>query len=93
MYRILSEEAIRVIKEEEEAWMIEGNPIIVFCNHLSLSEKFGNFVLFVIILNTAVLSLQWPGIDEGLVEKLNLINLVFTIFFSAEMVVKLIGLG
>ena len=93
MFSILAEKAIDTVAEEEKLIVVEGNPIVRFCNWISLSPGSNNFVTFIILLNTILLGIQWPNMDPGLKKDLERINLGFTIFFAIEMVIKLIGLG
>jgi len=95
VYDVLSTEAIRVVMGEKSMKRLGGqsNPFITFCNKVALSDRFSNFVLIVILANTVVLAMQWPGMSESLIASLETINLGFTIFFMVEMVLKLIGLG
>jgi len=92
-YSILADEAMKAVKAEKSFLMESGNPIVLFCNRLSLSENFGWFVLIVIMANTVVLAIEWPGMSKQLEDDLERINLGFSIFFIVEMVVKLLGLG
>ena len=50
--------------------------------------------MFVIMLNTLVLSMdKYPEFDQDINDILNVANTIFTVIFSLEVVVKLIGLG
>ena len=60
---------------------------------LVLGGPFNNVVLAVVMLNFLVLSLDHHGISHGLVNIIEGANMVFTIFFAIEMVMKIAGLG
>jgi Na+-transporting methylmalonyl-CoA/oxaloacetate decarboxylase gamma subunit len=61
------------------------------------SPIFGGFITFVIVLNTIVLALnkypEWSTTDPFFANVLSEMNTSFTIIFSAEVVLKLFGLG
>jgi hypothetical protein len=54
---------------------------------------FDNTVLLCIIGNTVSLAIEHYGMDESLRAGLNMANLVFTVIFAVEMVLKLVALG
>ena len=54
---------------------------------------FGHFITFVIVLNTIVMGMERFPSDVAYVHALETANLVFTIIFAVEMVLKLVGLG
>ena len=58
-----------------------------------MNEFIENFMTFCVTFNTVILSLDYYGISEGEEKFLNLANLIFTIFFAAEMVLKIAGVG
>jgi len=58
------------------------------------SPLFNGFIMLIILLNTVVLSLdKYPEFDVGVVDILGVANTCFTIIFTFEVVIKLIGLG
>ena len=58
------------------------------------SPLFNAFILIVIIANTVVLSLdQFPEYDQDVLDVFKVLNVSFTIIFTFEVVVKIIGVG
>lgn len=57
------------------------------------SNALTTFVVVVICLNTVTLAMEYPGMPEGLTVALFWINVVFTIIFTVEMVLKVRGDG
>lgn len=59
-----------------------------------VSPIFDALIIFIILLNTIVLATdKHPDWDQSFKDMLNLLNTIFTIVFTAEVVFKLIGLG
>jgi hypothetical protein len=59
-----------------------------------MNQYFEAFIFFVIILNTFTLSLdKYPDQDQDILDFLNILNIIFTVIFTTEVVVKLVGLG
>jgi len=55
---------------------------------------FNGFIMTIIMFNTLVLSLdKYPEFDDDTVGFLAVVNTVFTVIFTVEVVLKLIGLG
>ena len=54
---------------------------------------FSAAVTLLILLNTATLSMEHYGMDPGLVYTLAVCNVIFTLCFTLEMVLKMVGLG
>ena len=56
---------------------------------------FGNFIMICILLNTIILAMDHDGIEEneGLVNGLDMINVILTFVFLAEMILNIAGLG
>jgi hypothetical protein len=51
-------------------------------------------MLFIIILNTVILSLdKYPDYDVAVLELFSFMNIVFVFFFTFECIIKVIGLG
>jgi Ca2+-binding EF-hand superfamily protein len=57
------------------------------------SYVFGNAVTAVVIFNFVVLAYDHQGISDEQHDMVEILNLVFTIFFTLEMLLKLVGLG
>ena len=64
------------------------------CFYIVNSPIFNGIIIFIIMLNTVVLSMEkYPEFDSDIVNMLNVANTFFTIIFTFEVVLKLIGLG
>jgi hypothetical protein len=64
------------------------------CFYIVNSPIFNGFIIFIIILNTIALSLEKYDEEPGALPGILLMaNIVFTIIFTIEVVLKLIGLG
>lgn len=57
------------------------------------SRPFNVFIIVMIIINTIFLSLVYYQMPDQLQKALNIGNLIFTVIFACEMVLKLVGLG
>ena len=51
------------------------------------------FIFVCICCNTIVLSLKWYAMDQQIISVLEILNFIFTIIYTAEMVIKLTGFG
>ena len=60
---------------------------------LCTSAPFENFILFLIILNTLLLMLKFQGAPLFYVDILSHFNLLFTLLFTIEAVLKLTSFG
>lgn len=70
------------------------HPIVKACYKVIMNQYFEAFIFLVIILNTLTLALdKYPDQDIGVLNFLNVLNIIFTVIFTAEVVFKLIGLG
>ena len=59
-----------------------------------MHPHFDASIILIIILNTLSLALDiYPRADEWVMEMLTVLNFVFTIVFTFEAAVKIIGLG
>lgn len=64
------------------------------CFHIVNSPIFNGLIIFIILLNTVVLSMdKYPEYDGEINNVFNVANTIFTIIFTVEVVLKLIGLG
>lgn len=80
-------------KPIKDDWL-HGKPMIVKWLHwISTSEWFEKSIMFIILLNTIILSIYWPQMPEDLLSALEGLNICFTILFAVELVIKFIGLG
>lgn len=57
------------------------------------SERFNNAITFCICVNMGMMAIDHYGMHEGLARVLEKMNLVLSIVFMVEMVLKLTGLG
>ena len=62
-------------------------------NGMVTSREFNDFILFIIILNTAIYAMVWPEQSVPLKRALESTNFVFTVIFILEAILKVIGLG
>lgn len=70
------------------------NPLTRVCFYVVNSPIFNGFILTVIVANTIVLSMdKFPDYDESVLHTLSVMNLTFTVIFTVEVVVKIIGVG
>ena len=60
---------------------------------ISQSDKFDYFILFIILLNTFVLSIKWVGMSPEELFYTRITNYTFTAIFFVEATIKIIGLG
>jgi hypothetical protein len=59
-----------------------------------MNPYFDAFIIFIIILNTICLAMdKYPTLSDEILYWLALMNLIFTIIFTIEATLKLIGLG
>lgn len=83
---------IKEVVEGEDEY--HKNPVVVFCYNILLNQFFDAFIIFIIVLNTIALALdKYPAQNDKVLETLTFLNLVFTIIFTIEALLKLIGLG
>ena len=70
------------------------NGMTRICFYVVNSPIFSGFILLVIIANTVVLSLdKYPAFDQKVQDFFSALNLSFTIIFTFEVVIKIIGVG
>ncbi|ETO18456.1 calcium channel, voltage-dependent, L type, alpha 1C subunit isoform 8, partial [Reticulomyxa filosa] len=67
--------------------------IILQLNQLVQSSWFENAILVIIVLNAIVLALVWPHMNNHVQDALEILNAIFTVIFSIELLLKLFGLG
>ena len=71
-----------------------NNKLTKVCFYIANSPIFNGMIMFVISLNTIILSMnKFPNWDEEIDSAFKTMNLVFSIIFTLEVVIKLIGLG
>lgn len=70
------------------------NQFVRYCFEIIDNPKFDPFILFVIVLNTFTLALdKFPNFDDKVLDAIAYINYCFTAVFTAEVILKIIGLG
>lgn len=68
--------------------------IVKFCYKAIMNQYFEALIFFVIILNTITLAMdQYPELPNWVLNVLSMMNYLFTFIFTAEVVLKMIGLG
>ncbi len=71
---------------------LSGKPKIVYwCNALVRHPWFQNFIISVIVGNTITLSMDYYNMPESVSDGLTIANVVFSVVFLGEMVLKLAG--
>lgn len=63
------------------------------CKSISKNPLFENLMVLCVFINTVCLSIDHYGIDPTLAENLQIMNMIFTIVFAVEMLLKIIGIG
>eukprot|EP00939_MAST-03C_sp_MAST-3C-sp1_P002275 g2275.t1 len=63
------------------------------CHAIAIAEWFDELILFIIVLNTLTLAMPFYEMGEHMVRFLDISNLIFTIIFVAEMLLKWFGLS
>ncbi|KAG4066501.1 hypothetical protein HA402_007137 [Bradysia odoriphaga] len=76
----------RYIPENQETYQYKVWKFVV-------SPVVDNFILLLIVLNTVTLMMKFHGQSELYKEVMHCINLVFTVLFTIETVLKIIGFG
>jgi hypothetical protein len=70
------------------------NGVVEKAMSLASHPLFDGLIMFVIILNTVVLSMdKYPAYDEEVLYVFTILNRIFTVIFTFEVVVKMIALG
>lgn len=57
------------------------------------NNRFDQFIMACIVLNTIVLCFKWYNEPEDLVRVTDIINYVFAVIFTLEIILKLIAFG
>jgi len=76
---------------EEQCGCCMGLRIKIY--HLVMTSVFENSVIFAILANMLVLAVEYDTMSSEFEDLLTIVNLGFTIFFGAEMLLKLLGFG
>jgi hypothetical protein len=68
--------------------------IVQKCYNIIMNEYFDAFIIIIIIINTLCLAMdKYPNFDIVVLDILNVLNYVFTVIFTTETVLKIVGLG
>ena len=62
-------------------------------SNLVKNDNFEAFIIIVIVLNTVMLGSEYYGQPDSLTQVQSVCNLFFTVVFTLEMVLKIIGYG
>lgn len=70
------------------------NTVVKWCYKLIFTKYFEAFIFMVIILNTFTLALdKHPQFNDAIIQTISVLNVIFTIIFTMEVIFKMIGLG
>jgi len=67
--------------------------VILMINEAVRSQIWMRGVMFLIVVNAVTLAIYWPGMSDDLKSNLEILNLLFTWVFFAEMCIACLGLG
>lgn len=73
----------------------ESNPLRVACYKIAFHWTFEALIIVLILISCVTLGMETPNLKDGdsLKDTLDLMNLIFTIIFTFECVVKIVALG
>jgi len=87
------ETKLMLIKTKPKVLKLEPkNKILKFAYKVAISVKLEYFIYACILLNTIVLSFTWYDEPEGVTLATEIINGIFTIVFTLECIIKILGL-
>merc|ERR1719193_1799998 len=91
----LALKALAMVQSKPDEYFMKhrDQKFIMFNRMIAQNPRFNEFVLCVIMLNTITLAIYWPAITRKTENVLEILNYLFTLFFTIEMIIKLIGLG
>ena len=71
-----------------------SKPLVWISYKIIMNPYFDSIIIFVIILNTLSLALdKYPQFPDIVLESISGLNFIFTIIFTAEAILKMVGLG
>lgn len=79
--------------DTRRCWEKRKPMFIRWLHWVSTSEWFEKAIIFIILLNTIILAIHWPDMNEELEQGLQVLNYCFTVLFALELIIKIIGLG
>lgn len=56
-------------------------------------QAFDIFIFTCICLNTVVLAMSWYGMEQSILDVLEVLNYIFTVIYTFEMAIKLPAMG
>ena len=81
------------IKPLYNEWIKDKGWFVLLLNDISISSWFQGFIMFLILINTVILAIEYPGMSLKLREGLETCNVILTTLFFVEMLIKMGGLG
>ena len=76
-----------------KAFTTTGSKIRDRVSVIAHHAAFEIFIFVCICSNTIVLSLSWYGMDQSIIDVLEILNLIFTVIYTVEMIIKLTAFG
>jgi hypothetical protein len=83
--------ACSVNRVKEQRLQAARAPLFRWCHVLTSHPLFDNFIIAVVVANTAALSVDHYGISDDMTDRLTAANTVFSALFALEMALKLLG--
>eukprot|EP01084_Bolivina_argentea_P242471 406749_1 len=80
-------------RDRRRCWEKRKPMWIRYFHRASTSKWFEKVIIFIILLNTIILTIHWAAMNSELEKALSVLNYCFTILFALELVIKIIGLG
>lgn len=77
----------------QRAWLVGKPQFIHVLNKLVRTQVFNGIIVLAILINTVLLAMDYEGIPADIYSNLETANVVLTVVFTAEMVLKAAGLG
>jgi len=81
------------VEEQGDDKNIKITGPISLCRYMIAQQWFSSLIMFMIVLNTIVLAMEYYGMSPVYSAFVGLTNVVLTFIFLAEMVIKLVALG
>jgi hypothetical protein len=78
---------------QQRAWLVGKPQLVHALNKLVRSSWFNGIIVLAILINTILLAMDYDGIPADVNSNLETANVVLTVVFTAEMVLKASGLG
>ena len=70
-----------------------GNQFRDQMSRIAQHTIFEVFIFVCICLNTVVLAMSWYGMEQEIIDVLEILNYIFTVIYTIEMIVKMIAFG